>query len=533
MASQNTAAQTASVTRRTLVQLGGAAAAAATVAGLTANRGLAYAAVDAAEADASTPSFLIKPEPITDVAETHDFEIVVVGAGAAGMSAVLTAARGGAKVACMQAEEAPLSQGNMAACLDMERTSPAGRAALISKLIELSSHRANRSLLEAWADNSAAALTQFREAAAEGGIEVNEEEPDADRHLVVNGYDVYLKANTYFGIGHWEVVKAIAPLAEAAGAEFFYSTPAVQIVVDEDGTVTGVVGQREDGSYVQLNASKGVVLATGCYGCNKEMLAYYCPDLLEFPPFMIKKNGDGHKMGVWAGGEIEPIGHTKMVHDARVMRADAPYLLVNYKGERCMAEGPLQGYLNNYVRDYIHQEGDAAAGNLYSVVDAKWQDQAAEWKEWNPEVNIRTCKVYYEGDTIAEACEAAAADGYVLDPAAVEATVARYNELAELGADEDFGKDARYLRAVDEPPFAIIPHEMGYGLSAVLGGLLVNADNQVLKAGEHTPIEGLYAVGNCAGGFYGGIDYPMDVLGLSIGRAITQGYLAGKLLAEM
>ena len=215
------------------------------------------------------------------------------------------------------------------------------------------------------------------------------------------------------------------------------------------------------------------------------------------------------------------------------MRADAPYLLVNDKGERCMAEGPLQGYLNNYVRDYIHQEGDAAAGNLYSVVDAKWQDQAAEWKEWNPEVNIRTCKVYYEGDTIAEACEAAAADGYVLDPAAVETTVARYNELAELGADEDFGKDARYLRAVDEPPFAIIPHEMGYGLSAVLGGLLVNADNQVLKAGEHTPIEGLYAVGNCAGGFYGGIDYPMDVLGLSIGRAITQGYLAGKLLAEM
>ena len=67
----------------------------------------------------------------------------------------------------------------------------------------------------------------------------------------------------------------------------------------------------------------------------------------------------------------------------------------------------------------------------------------------------------------------------------------------------------------------------------MLGGLLVNADNQVLKAGEHTPIEGLYAVGNCAGGFYGGIDYPMDVLGLSIGRAITQGYLAGKLLAEM
>ena len=521
MASQTT------LTRRSLI---GTAAAAAATAGL-ASTGLAYAAVDATEATDATPSFLIKPDPITDIAETYDFEIVVVGAGASGMSAVLTAAREGAQVACLQAEEAPLSQGNMAACLDMERTSPAGRAALVSYLIELSDHRANRSLLEAWADNSTAALTQFREAAAEGGIDVNENEPDADRHLVINGYDVYLRANTYFGIGHWEVVKAIAPLAEEAGATFFYSTPAVQLVSNEDGAVTGVIGQREDGTYVQVNASKGVILATGCYGCNKEMLAYYCPDLLEFPPFMIKKNGDGHKMGVWAGGEIEPIGHTKMVHDARVSRADAPYLLVNYKGERCLAEGPLQGYLNNYVRDYIHETGDAMCGTLYSVVDAKWQDQAAERQEFNPEVNVRTCHVYYEGNTLAEACEAAQADGYPLDAAAVEKTVERYNELAAQGEDVDFGKDARYLRAIEEPPFIVIPHDFGYGLSAVLGGLLVNADNQVLKAGEHTPIEGLYAVGNCAGGFYGAADYPMDVLGLSIGRAITGGYITGKLLA--
>ena len=53
----------------------------------------------------------------------------------------------------------------------------------------------------------------------------------------------------------------------------------------------------------------------------------------------------------------------------------------------------------------------------------------------------------------------------------------------------------------------------------------------VLDANDE-PIEGLYAVGNNAGPFYGGTDYPMDVLGLSIGRAITNGYCAGKFLAE-
>lgn len=50
---------------------------------------------------------------------------------------------------------------------------------------------------------------------------------------------------------------------------------------------------------------------------------------------------------------------------------------------------------------------------------------------------------------------------------------------------------------------------------------------------EHTPIDGLFAVGNVSGCFYGGVDYPMDVLGLSIGRAITGGYLAGKHVAAL
>ena len=164
------------------------------------------------------------------------------------------------------------------------------------------------------------------------------------------------------------------------------------------------------------------------------------------PPCQMNRTGDGHKMGVWAGGEIELTTHTKMIHDARVGRVDTPHLPVNAKGERFMCEGPMQGYLNNYVREYIHEAGgDAKAGNLYIVV----------------------------------------------------------------------------------------PHEFGMGLSAIIGGLLINADNQVLKADEHTPIDGLFAVGNVSGCFYGGVDYPMDVLGLSIGRAITGGYLAGKHVASL
>ena len=181
--------------------------------------------------------------------------------------------------------------------------------------------------------------------------------------------------------------------------------------------------------------------------------------------------------------------------------------------------------------------GDAKAGNLYTIVDAKWQDQIAEWKAIDPEIDASNCKWFYEGNTIEEACAAMAADtesgAYELDAAAVQKTVDRYNELCAKGSDDDFGKNSTFMRAIDTPPFIVVPHEFGMGLSAIIGGLLINADNQVLKADEHTPIDGLFAVGNVSGCFYGGVDYPMDVLGLSIGRAITGGYLAGKHVASL
>lgn len=63
--------------------------------------------------------------------------------------------------------------------------------------------------------------------------------------------------------------------------------------------------------------------------------------------------------------------------------------------------GPCRSYLNNYVREYIHEAGgDAKAGNLYTIVDAKWQDQIAEWKAIDPEIDASNCKWFYEGSTI-------------------------------------------------------------------------------------------------------------------------------------
>ena len=164
----------------------------------------------------ATPRFMIAPEPITEFANTYDHGIVVVGGGVAGVSAVMAAAEDGADVALVQKQATPESSGNMAASVTPE-VPEAAKSALVSFLIERSNHRSKRELVQAWADNSYDAITWFAEKTSAAGIEVNEGEPEAERDITVNGYEVHLHANTYFGIGHDEVVKALADTMETLG----------------------------------------------------------------------------------------------------------------------------------------------------------------------------------------------------------------------------------------------------------------------------------------------------------------------------
>jgi hypothetical protein len=123
------------------------------------------------------------------------------------------------------------------------------------------------------------------------------------------------------------------------------------------------------------------------------------------------------------------------------------------------------------------------------------------------------------------------------------AEIARYNELCEKGADEDFGKDARILKvtALKDPPFygTIARHggsntQFGQGLMPGLcatTGLDTDADGRVLNS-EFKPIKGLYAAGNNAGGRFI-VVYQSPLSGISIGMAMTEGYMLGERLADL
>lgn len=542
------------VTRRDLFKFGGIAAAgvmgASALSACSPNESTATAGTATAANEGTTtaaghtrtglPSFLQAPEPITDIAETKEFDVVVVGAGAAGVPAALSAAEAGAKVALIQKEATAISQGNTGSGIDLTKSDPADVQNLVSVLIEEGQHRTKRELLELWAQHGGEAAKWVIERSAEsGGPIIDQGSQQQAATIAKNGWTMEF-VTSFAGpkpLTAGDAMRALAETAEKEGVEIFYSTPAEQLVKDGDA-VTGVIAKGSNG-YIQFNASKGVIIATGDYQNDEEMSSYYLPDLANFTRKQMNKTGDGHKMVIWAGGAMEPINHTKMLHDfdaGPASMCDMPFLAVKNNGARFVNEVVEMSLLNNYLRSAEDQ------GWYSQVFDANYMEQAADWpgKLYSPEELalympeedadrdgvfkdlIRT----FKADTLEELAEKLE----ITDTAAFVATVERYNELVASGADEDFGKPSQYLKPIDTPPYYGIHRWLR--VSALCSGVQVDENHQCLNT-EGSPIAGLYAIGNCSGEFYGGVDYPMTIPGLSLGRCYTEGYLVGRTVGAL
>jgi hypothetical protein len=488
-------------------------------------------------------SFLKMPEKIKDgeISKTETFDVVVVGAGASGVPTALSAFENGVSVAVLQKENIAISQGNSGAGIDLAKSDKAGVEALVSKLMMDNSHRSNHKLLREWAYHSGEAVSWVIDRAIKAGAKVFDQgNLQQVKILEMNGYK--LSFNTaYFGpkpYNNGDGMQALARYAEKGGVKFYYSTPAVQLVQTDTGKVTGVIAKSEDGKYTKFLAKKGVILATGDYQNDKAMCDYFIPDAKYYGRKQSNKTGDGFKMGYWAGGVIEPIGHTKMIHDmdaGPVTMCDMPFLAVDQSGKRFVNENVEMAVLNNYLR---RQE---KAGQYSQIFDSNYMTQAAKWPgvlvppeglknympdEAGPHDHVSTPFINtHKADTLEEL-----AVKLEIDPANFVATVKRYNELASSGADTDFGKPTSQLFPINKPPFYGIHRTLR--LSAVCSGLLVDENHQCLDA-DGNVINGLYAVGNLGGGFYGGVDYPLIVYGLSLGRCYTFGYLVGRHVAKL
>ena len=491
---------------------------------------------------AGTPSFLSAPDPITDIKETKDYDVVIVGAGAAGVPAAISAKEAGATVALIQKEATAISQGNTATGILLDGSDPAGVSAVVSTLLKEHQFRGNRAQVELWAKNSGEAITWIFDLAQKVGAQVSDTTKKWTSAVqTVNDYPMsYLSID--FGPKPYNTgdgMRALADYAEEQGVDIFYSTEAKQLVGDADSGITGVIAKGADGN-IQFNAKKGVILAAGDYQNDDEMMDYYLPDLHYLGRKQNNKTGDGIKMAVWAGGQIEPIAHTKMLHDFDAgpgSMCDMPFLAVKMNGERFADETAGMSRMNCFLRS------EEDAGNYCQIFDANYMTQAEKWpgklfdpeaiKVYMPEESVAKTGVYedqvatFKADTLDELAKKLG----ITDAAAFKKTVERYNALAAEGKDEDFGKAGKWLTTIDTPPFYGIHRKVR--VSAVVSGVHVGEHMEVLKADSTEPIKGLYAIGNTAGDFYCGIDYTMWMPGLSLGRAHTQGYVTGKYVANL
>lgn len=376
------------VTRRDLFKFTGLAAAgvvgASALAGCAPKTAAETATLaDTGSADAGLPAFLQAPEPITDFADTREYDVVVVGAGESGLSAAHSAVAAGAKVACVQNIGTAQTTGNMGASVDTTKTDEAGIQACVAFLMEKNAYRSNRKLLEAWARNSYEAVTWWADTAAEGGAE--SKPYDSEREY--NGYTYYLHANTYNHLegAHNDAALAVCDAVAAEGVEFFFNSPAVQLY-KEGERVAGVICETEEGN-VLFKAAKGVILASGDCSGNQEMRDYYCPDLRGFKTMSPFRDGMGMMAGIWAGAQMTPVNHSKMVHGGGALtRLELPFLNLDIHGERFMNEVLSFAYLNNLMRGYLEEYDfqNPMAAKFFTIMPANWSEIGTQWSEAHP-----------------------------------------------------------------------------------------------------------------------------------------------------
>lgn len=562
------------LSRRSFLGLGAAAAvvAGAGLAGCasgTEEKAVAESSTgSAAVSSESTATDWLGQEPAIDaseIVETVETEVLVVGAGTGGMFAACAAAEEGAQVVVI--EKQPVGGGirDNLGSLNSRLQQAAGADAEIDKveflndLMHYAANNCNPLLYKIWMENSGEAVDWYQDRVEERGYE-----------LFYEGDTKHLKTTyKHWPTGHIPSWPADAEFAGIEvelngngvcydygvekGVDFRYEAPMVKLVKEGD-KVVGAIADTKEG-YIQINASKGVVVATGGYARNSDMMAALQPQTLKKYSSNIAipgTEGDGIKACLWAGAAMDEV-HTAMCFDRVAVKPDEvgghetqgslfwmgsnPWLKVNLNGERfCNESAPY---------DYVLNAALTQPSNTFCNI---WD---SDWATYLENFDIHGCARVYPFDNgapvnipleaIGPMNEGLIESGHIqvadtieelaeklnIPADALKMTVDRQNENFDAGVDPDFGKEQHRLSAIKNGPFYGV-RTSGYML-CTLDGITINENFQAVNdSGE--AIEGLYVTGVDSGSYYGHT-YPNMSTGHCCGRTITFARMIGKALA--
>lgn len=496
-----------------------------TVAGATLTSNGVLAAVEAALTAAGLNpedyKQAVQAEAAADkAAVTESTDVLVIGAGMAGLTAALAAKESGADVVIIDKMAIPGGTTNVAGgilvCVDSELFAD------------------NR--LET--DSLDTVMAYWREKMAASGVESGY--PDWERlesvvaetgktvdWLVANGIEFdktpYPASSSYpmalANGGGAGLISMLADACESRGIELRLNTKGTSLMTNEAGAVVGAVAETAD-AVITFEA-KSVVLATGGISQNEELVAKYSPKLHRaglIPASAVSHTGDGFLMALEVGAGTFDVFATPlfstMVDPALSALTDTSALAiysqlgVNANGDRFGNEAVSAGWdtMDMTASDMI-QDGNAPFWYVFDSSNA----EAVKALEAGVADGIVA-----KGETIEEL-----AVGMHVYTANLKAAYEQYAAAVAAGEDAEFGKAAPFLVPIDQAPFyAVKVYPTTFGSA---GGVTTTDQGRVTRQ-DGTVIDGLYAAGEMSNRYFYNENY---ILAASLGMYSTMGHRTG------
>ncbi len=451
------------------------------------NSALTDAGVDVALLDAADVAKEEAAEPQGKKEETLDVDVVVVGAGGAGMSAAITAKQAGENVIIL--EKMPYVGGNTTKATggmnaaETHYQAEQGIEDSVQQFIDDTmegGHQINdKALVTKMAEDSADAIDWLDSVGAPlPKVSFSGGATNARIHAPEDGS----------GVGEY-LVAAFTKELEKQGIEVYLDTKATEIIM-EDGKAVGVKAESEDTDYTVR--AKAVVLATGGFGANEEMYTSYRPDLKgSVTTNAPGATGDGIVMAEKVGAafvdmdqiQLHPTveQNTSMLITESV-RGDGA-ILVNQSGERFTNELLTRDVVSAAE---LEQEGSYA----YVIFDQNLRDGLKAIEKYVK------AGIVQEGATIEELAEK-----IDVDPAVLKQTLDTWNASVAAGKDEAFGRESGMDHDLSKAPYYAI--KVAPGIHHTMGGVKIDTSTEVLDESGNV-IDGLFAAGEVTGGVHGG-----------------------------
>ena len=496
-----------SVKRRDFIKGMGAVAAGGMVASSLSPALAAETASDSFEVLGANTSGVVSRRNDAVIEYEGIYDVLVIGAGGAGLCAAVEAATAGASVGVIEANPTIYTSNTslcagilVASCTQQQRDNGIEDSPeqFRSYLEMVSGGYMSEVAIDEWVKDGSGTIDWLMDL----GVAFPS---DLLYHSGPETYEPYCSQLEPVKRGHYAdysksgstITEVLYNHAVSLGVEFIFENRATELITDPDGRAVGVV--TEKGNF---RGNKGVVICTAGFTRNQEFKDAFIPDIHGTGAYINSSWGDGLKMCMSVGAKLRTMWlpqcygfGTEFENDTfpstRLFNQNQPCIVVDTDGKRPFAE-------DEYMEITAKRFTSLGADYMWVIWDQKTTDLGPE------ELFVPACSencddevekgIVFRADDIASLAEQIGVDADTL-----VATVEHYNEMASNGVDEDFGRTIN-LSPIETSPFYACKTTLI--ASDTAGGPEITANAEVVNIfGEVIP--GLYAAGSVTGGWRG------------------------------